>query len=81
MNSEESLMKNFNIGLLNLNPALKGVPGAKVGKNGAIGSAKNVVKGGPAGMKPSSGSVVGSSGGSGSTNGSAIKKPSGAPKK
>ena len=74
-------MKNFNLGALNLNPAPKGGPGAKVGKNGALGSAKNVVKGGPAGMKPSSGSVVGSSGSSGSNNGSAIKKPSGAPKK
>jgi hypothetical protein len=44
-------MKNFNIGALNLNPPPKG--GAKVGKNGALGSAKNVVKGGPVGMKPS----------------------------
>lgn len=74
-------MKNFNLGALNLNPAPKGGPGAKVGKNGALGSAKNVVKGGPAGMKPSQGSVVGGSGGSGSSNGSALKKPSGAAKK
>ena len=72
-------MKNFNIGALNLNPPPKG--GAKVGKNGALGSAKNVVKGGPVGMKPSSGSVVGGSGVSGSSNGSAPKKPSGAAKK
>jgi hypothetical protein len=71
-------MKNFNLGALNLNPAPKG--GAKVGKNGALGSAKNVVKGGPVGMKPL-GSVVGGSGGSGSSNGSALKKPSGAAKK
>ena len=81
MTTEESLMKNFNIGFMNLNPAMKGLAGAKVAKNGALGSSKNVVKGGPAGMKPSSGSVVGSGGGSGSSNGSAIKKPSGAPKK
>ena len=58
-------MKNFNIAALNLNPAPKGGPGAKVGKNGALGSAKNVVKGGPVGMKPSAGSIVGGSGGSG----------------
>jgi hypothetical protein len=74
-------MKNFNIGALNLNPAPKGGPGAKVGKNGALGSAKNVVKGGPVGIKPSSGPVVGGSGGSGSSHGSALKKPSGAAKK
>jgi hypothetical protein len=74
-------MKNFNIGFMNLNPALKGLAGAKVAKNGALGSAKNVVKGGPVGMKPSAGSVVGGSGGSGSSNGSALKKPSGAAKK
>jgi hypothetical protein len=46
-------MKNFNLNAMNLNPAPKGGPGAKVGKNGALGSAKNVVKGAPVGMKPS----------------------------
>lgn len=73
-------MKNLNLGALNFNPAPKGGPGAKIGKNGALGSAKNVVKGGPGG-KPSSGSVGGGSGGPGSSSGSALKKPSGAPKK
>jgi hypothetical protein len=46
-------MKNLNFGSLNLNPPPKGGPGAKIGKNGALGSAKNVVKGGPVGIKPS----------------------------
>lgn len=74
-------MKNLNLAAMNLNPPPKGGPGAKVSKNGALGSAKNVVKGGPVGMKPSSGSLVGGSGGPGSSNGSALKKPSGAAKK
>jgi hypothetical protein len=74
-------MKNFNLNAMNLNPAPKGGPGAKVGKNGALGSAKNVVKGAPVGMKPSQGSVIGGSGGPGSSNGSALKKPSGPAKK
>ncbi len=49
---EENLMKNLNFGAP-MNPPPKVGPGAKVGKNGALVSAKNVVKGGPVGMKPS----------------------------